>query len=45
MFGGWVIVAGSSAKIIGYSKDLKYDILSNKRDTEGIVPYLQPTNK
>lgn len=46
MFGGGrVIVAGSPAKIVGYSKNLKYDILSEKRDTEGIAPYLQPTNK
>ena len=40
-----VIIAGSPAKIIGYTNDLKYDILSNTKDTEGIAPYLQPANK
>lgn len=40
-----IIVAGSPAKIIGNTKDLKYDISSNQKDLEGIAPYLQPSNK
>lgn len=39
---GGVIVAGSPAKIIGYTKDLNYNISSNQKDLDGIVPYLQP---
>ena len=39
---GWVIVAGSPAKIIGYTKDLNYNISSNQKDLDGIAPYLQP---
>ena len=40
--GGGVIVAGSPAKIIGYTKDLNYNISSNQKDLDGIAPYLQP---
>lgn len=36
------IVAGSPAKIIGYTKDLNYNISSNQKDLDGIAPYLQP---
>ena len=39
---GGVIVAGSPAKIIGYTKDLNYNISSNQKDLDGIAPYLQP---
>lgn len=34
------IVAGTPAKIIGYTKDLDYDLHSNQKDREGWATYL-----
>lgn len=34
------IVAGIPAKIIGYTKDLDYDLFANPRDREGFAPFL-----
>lgn len=35
------IVGGIPAKIIGYTKDLDYDLFSNPKDREGFAPYLE----
>lgn len=35
------IVAGIPAKIIGWTKDLEYDILNNENYDNTIMPYLQ----
>ena len=35
------IVGGIPAKIIGYTKDLDYDIFANQKDMEGFAPYLE----
>lgn len=32
------IVGGIPAKIIGYTKDLDYDLFSNQKDVEGFAP-------
>lgn len=39
------IVAGSPAKIIGYTKDLDYDLYSNPKNKEGWAPYLVDKKK
>jgi serine O-acetyltransferase len=35
------IVSGNPAKIIGWVKDLDYNIFENPKDKEGIAPYLK----
>ena len=35
------IVAGSPARIIGWVKDLSYNIYDNPKDLEGVMPYLE----
>ena len=35
------IVGGIPAKIIGYTKDLDYNLFENPKDKEGIAPYLK----
>lgn len=35
------IVSGSPAKIVGWRKDLKYDINTNPKYLEGVMPYLK----
>lgn len=39
------IVAGTPAKIIGYTKDLDYDLFTNPKDREGWAPYLEDKKK
>jgi serine O-acetyltransferase len=39
------IVAGSPAKIIGYTKDLDYDLFANPKDRDGWAPYLVDKKK
>lgn len=36
-----VIVAGSPAKVIGYTKDLNYDLFANANYKEGTMPYVK----
>lgn len=35
------IVAGIPAKIVGYTKDLDYNLFANPKDREGFAPYLE----
>ena len=39
------IVAGSPARIIGYTKDLDYDLFANPKDREGFAPYMEDLRK
>ena len=39
------IVAGIPAKIIGYTKDLDYDLFANPKDRDGWAPYLVDKKK
>lgn len=39
------IVAGSPARVIGYTKDLDYDLFSNPKYREGSAPYLECPSK
>lgn len=40
-----LIVAGSPARVIGYTKDLDYDLFSNPKYREGSAPYLECPSK
>lgn len=42
---GGAIVAGSPAKIMGYTKDLDYDLFANPKDREGFAPYMEDLRK